>query len=114
MPHTMNPPLLDRLSGVIRAVFDCPDLEITRETSALDVDGWDSLTHTVLLLRVESEFGVRLPLDRTGALANVGELADVLRPLVAGDDVPGVRDDRTQWIILHGNCQMQYLADLLQ
>jgi acyl carrier protein len=74
--------LFTRLTDVMRDVFRCPDVPITRETSSLDIDGWDSLSHTILLLRVEKEFGVRLPLDRARTIANVGDLADLIEPLL--------------------------------
>jgi len=81
--HKHQVTLFTQLAGVIRDAFHCPDVEITRETSSLDIDGWDSLSHTILLLRVEKDFGVRLPLERTRTIANVGDLADLLEPLVS-------------------------------
>ena len=114
MTLTTNAPLFTRLTGVICDVFQCPDVPITRETSSLDIDGWDSLSHTILLLRVEKEFGVRLPLDRTRTIANVGDLADLIEPLIASDGATETARDKSRWIILHGNCQMGFLATLLQ
>jgi len=115
MTLTTNAPLFTRLTGVIRDVFQCPDVPIARDTSSLDIDGWDSLSHTILLLRVEKEFGVRLPLDRTRTLANVGDLADLIEPLLAPEPTPAAAgDEDVRWIILHGNCQMGFLGTLLQ
>jgi acyl carrier protein len=110
---TRNISFFGRLADVIRDVFGCPDLEVTRDTTSLDVDGWDSLSHTVLLLRVESAFEVRLPLDEARNSANVGELADLLQPLVSPNVTAVVADDDARWIILHGNCQMRDLSELL-
>ncbi len=64
--------------AIIRQTFRCPDAEITRETVALDVDGWDSLSHTTLILEVEKRFGLRLPTDKVYDLADVGELIDLV------------------------------------
>jgi acyl carrier protein len=114
MTLTTNAPLFTRLTAVIRDVFRCPAVPIARETSSLDIDGWDSLSHTILLLRVEKEFGVRLPLDRTRSVANVGDLADLLAPLIAPESTTAVVREETRWIILHGNCQMGFLGTLLQ
>lgn len=64
----------ERVSRVIRHTFRQPDLQVTADTTADDVDGWDSLTHTILLLNIEREFGLRfaplevLDLDKVGDL----------------------------------------------
>jgi len=53
---------------------------ITRETTAEDVDGWDSITHSLLMLEVERQLGVTLATEQMFELENVGDLVD----LVAG------------------------------
>lgn len=70
--------ILAQVGDIIRDTFRQKDVEITRETTALDVDGWDSLSHTMLLLDVETHFGVRLPAEKVYDLADVGELVDLI------------------------------------
>jgi len=70
--------IMTQVAGLIRETFDQPDVEIARDTVALDVDGWDSLSHTMLILAVEKQFGIRLPTDRVFELKDVGELVDLV------------------------------------
>ena len=70
--------IMAQVADIIRATFRQPDAQIDRDTVALDVDGWDSLSHTMLILEVEKTFGVRLPPDRVYELEDVGELVDVI------------------------------------
>lgn len=71
--------ILERVSRVMRKVFVIPEnAVITRSTSALDVEGWDSLSHSLFILAVEDEFGVDLPLDKTYEMQNIGELVDLI------------------------------------
>jgi acyl carrier protein len=70
--------ILAQVGDIIRETFRQKDVVITRETTALDVDGWDSLSHTMLLLDVETHFGARLPAERVYDLADVGELVDLI------------------------------------
>jgi acyl carrier protein len=110
--HPADTSILDRVADAVRDVFGCPDLDITRETTALDVDGWDSLTHTILLLRLESDFEIRLPFDRVATAANVGELADVIQSLAPAS--PGTaKDVDTRYVIMHGNCQFGFVLAML-
>jgi acyl carrier protein len=72
----MSKDVMDRLAGLIRETFSQPKAKINRDTLAEDIPGWDSLSHTILLLSVEEAFGARLP--ESVSYANVGELADAI------------------------------------
>ena len=67
------------LQQVFRMVFDTPDLVIAPETTANDVDGWDSLSHVNLILAVEQRFQVRLGTKQLLAMKNVGDLLAEVR-----------------------------------
>lgn len=73
----MTDTLLTRVGRVIGETFGDDSLQVTRETIADDVPGWDSLSHTILMLALEDEFGITLPADTKG-FANVGQLVDVI------------------------------------
>ena len=60
--------LLLRVQQVVRRVFGDDQLAVTPETSAEDVEGWDSLMHINVVVAVEKEFGVRF------ATAEISEL----------------------------------------
>jgi acyl carrier protein len=69
----------DVLEGVRAALVDTfldDTLVIDRTTTALDVPGWDSLAHTIVLLAVEKRFGITLPAGTD--FADVGELVDAV------------------------------------
>lgn len=73
-------PVFDRIQKVMVQTFRVPaGVAIERGTTSADIDGWDSLSHSLLIMNVEEEFGVDLPFDRVYELQNVGELADLLR-----------------------------------
>jgi acyl carrier protein len=69
---------ITRLQGVFRQVFDDDDIVIRPETTASDIDAWDSINHVNLVLAVEREFKVRLSTSGIASLKNVGELAKML------------------------------------
>lgn len=72
------PELNTRLEALFRKVFRKPDLNLTRELTAQDVPGWDSITNTELLAEVESQFGIRFTLKEVRQMRNVGDLMDLL------------------------------------
>lgn len=70
--------LLAEVERVFRSVFDQPDLVISRESSASNVDNWDSLTHINLVAAIEARFKVSFALGELEELKNVGDLLDLI------------------------------------
>lgn len=70
--------VMQRLGEVFCDVFDDEDLTITRQSTAADVYGWDSLMHVRLVLAVESAFSIRFKTSEVASFGNVGELVDAI------------------------------------
>lgn len=73
--------LLSETARIIRETVQSGPVAITRYTRAMDVRGWDSLSHTMILMQLEDGFGVQLPLERVLTLGTVGELVDLIAEL---------------------------------
>lgn len=70
--------IYERLNAVFQDVFDDEDIEVDDDTTAADVDGWDSLMHITLLDAVEEEFDISFDMKTVVKLKNVGEMVDVI------------------------------------
>lgn len=68
----------ERLNAVFADVFDDDELTVNDETTAADVDGWDSLMHITLIDAVEEEFDFSFDMKTIVKLKNVGEMVDVI------------------------------------
>ncbi len=68
----------ERLNAVFADVFDDEQLTVNDETTAADVDGWDSLVHITLIDAVEEEFDISFDMKTIVKLKNVGEMVDVI------------------------------------
>ncbi len=88
-PSSQDNDVLGQVASLIRSTFHQPNAQIDRETTAPDVDGWDSLSHTVLLLAIEKHFGVRLPMDQVFDLDTVGDLVDLIVETKSAEDGDG-------------------------
>lgn len=75
--------ILKQAGDIIRETLQCGPVEITRATQAMEVRGWDSLSHTMILMQLEDGFGVRLPMERVLGLGSVGELVDLIAEMRA-------------------------------
>jgi acyl carrier protein len=74
----MDQIIAERLTRTFQLIFDNPNLELRRSTSAKEVEGWDSLTYINLIVAIEREFGIRFTTAEIARLQNVGELADLI------------------------------------
>ena len=70
--------VFERMNEVFRDVFDDEDIEVTDETTADDIEDWDSLEHINLVNAMEEEFGVKFTTGEIVSLKNVGEMADLI------------------------------------
>lgn len=66
------------LKEIMIDVFDNDDLDIDQNTTADDVEEWDSLSHIRLIVRVERKFGVKFTNSEIESLKNVGDLAKLI------------------------------------
>lgn len=70
--------LYSKLTAIFREVFDEDELNVTPQTTADDLDGWDSLSHIRLVLAISKAFGVKFSASEIGNLKNVGEFASLI------------------------------------
>lgn len=70
--------LNERLTEVFRQIFDDEELELSDETVAADVEGWDSLNHVKLVVAIERAFGVKFSNREIGGWENVGDVRRAL------------------------------------
>ncbi|SEQ16564.1 acyl carrier protein [Lachnospiraceae bacterium NE2001] len=68
----------ERLNNVFRDVLDDESIELQDETVADDVDGWDSFEHINIIVAVEEEFGIKIPMGKVLTMKNVGEMVDII------------------------------------
>jgi acyl carrier protein len=77
MPRDENT-ILAELLPIFRRVFEDDEVVITRETTAHDVDGWNSLTHMSLISSVESHYGIKFKLAEIVRFKNVGDMCGAI------------------------------------
>lgn len=68
----------DRLNEVFRDVFDDENIVVNENTTADDIEDWDSLEHINLVVAIENEFGIKFSMGETTSLKNVGEMVSLI------------------------------------
>jgi acyl carrier protein len=69
---------------IIADVLDAPNLVVSKQTTADEVEGWDSFNHINIVLAIEQHFGIKVHTAEIEELRNVGELVElIVRKLAA-------------------------------
>jgi acyl carrier protein len=67
------------LNEIFRDFLADDTIDLKPETTADDVEGWDSSTHINIILAAEERFGVRMTSKEIEGLKSVGALVDMIK-----------------------------------
>ncbi len=69
----------NNLTKIFRELFSNTSIIISDNLTANDIDGWDSLTHMLLIVEIESFFSIKFKLKDLNKMKNVGELIKIIQ-----------------------------------
>ena len=73
--------ILGRLTNVFQDVFDDDSIVLTENSTADEIEEWDSLNQIKIILACEKEFNIKLNARDINTLENVGAMLEHLRKL---------------------------------
>jgi len=76
--------IYQRLTEILREVFDDDTVTARPDLTADQVAGWDSFAHLRVIFTVEQAFGVSFAASEISGLKNVGELAQLIQAKKSG------------------------------
>lgn len=68
--------IFEKLTVIFRDVMDNDEIELEENTTAEDIEEWDSLAHVQLIEKIEAVFGVRFSAKEMNSWDDVGEFVD--------------------------------------
>ena len=69
--------IFEKLNEIFIDVLDLDKCELTDETSANDIEEWDSLSHIQLIVAIEKSFNIKFTSLEIMKWANVGREAEI-------------------------------------
>lgn len=70
--------ILGKVQEIFRDVLDNDEIVLTPETTADDVEDWDSLTHIQLIVGIEKEMKIKFTSKEILSWKNVSEMIDCI------------------------------------
>lgn len=70
--------IIEKLTAIFHEVFSDNTIVLREDMTAADVERWDSLTHMLMITKVEEKFGIKFKLKELNKLKKVGDLISII------------------------------------
>ena len=70
--------ILKQVQEIFRDQLDDEYLVLESETTAMDVDEWDSLNHLMLVVGIEKHFNLKFTSKEIISLTNIGDIVNCI------------------------------------
>ena len=70
--------ILKQMQDIFIDVLDNDDIVLIEDTTADDIEDWDSLEHIHLVTAIEQEFKMKFTMGQVVSMKNVGEMVDII------------------------------------
>lgn len=71
--------IVEKIRTILKKVLKHENFIMSDDMSAKDVEGWDSLTHMVIITEIEKGLGVKFKLKELNKLNNMGSLIALIQ-----------------------------------
>ena len=75
--------IISKLTEIFHEVFNDDSIVLRDDMTASDVDSWDSLTHMLMITKVEETLNIKFKLRELNKLKQVGDLIAVIESKLA-------------------------------
>ena len=70
--------ILSKVQNIFRDLLDEENISLTSQTTANDIEEWDSLTHIQLVVAIEKSFKIKFTSKEILSWKNVGEMVETI------------------------------------
>lgn len=70
--------IIEKLTAIFHEIFNDNSIVLRDHMTAADVENWDSLTHMLMITKVEEVFGIKFKLKELNKLKMVGDLISII------------------------------------
>ncbi|MBP2832007.1 acyl carrier protein [Aquimarina sp. U1-2] len=71
--------ILSKVEHAFVTILEHDNFKLEDETTANDVDGWESVTHMMIITEIEKSFGIKFKLMDLMNMNNIGDLIQTIQ-----------------------------------
>ncbi|WP_029209490.1 acyl carrier protein [Aquimarina agarilytica] len=70
--------ILEKVKSALVTVLEHDNFQLTEDTTAHDVDGWESVTHMMIISEIEASLNIKFKLMDLMNMNSVGDLVRII------------------------------------
>ena len=70
--------IIKKIKEILVSILEHENFEMVDELEAKNVDGWDSLSHMLIITEIEKKFSIQFKLKELNKLNNLGSLLNLI------------------------------------
>ncbi|WP_117882495.1 acyl carrier protein [Aureibaculum luteum] len=74
--------IVEKLRDIFVRILEHEEFDIKDELSAADVNGWDSLSHMLIVGEVEDTFSIKFKFRELNKMKNLGDMIEIINSKV--------------------------------
>ncbi len=71
--------IIEKIRTVLVSVLKHENFEMKGETTAREIEGWDSLSHMIIITEIEEQFKIKFKLKELNKLKNLDSLIEIIQ-----------------------------------
>lgn len=75
--------IIAEVTNIFRDVLDNESIELTENTTAADIEEWDSLSHIQLIVAIEKHFKIKFTSVEISGFKNVGDMCRTIEQKIS-------------------------------
>ena len=73
-----NSEIINKLTSISKIIFNDDSIILTNNTTAKDIEDWDSLTHMLFISKIEKEFSIKFKMKEIFKMKNIGDMVEII------------------------------------
>jgi acyl carrier protein len=74
-----NEVIIKELNNIFKDILENEHLEISGNTTASEVENWDSLNHLILMMQIEKSFNIKFTAEEIQSFDNISSLVNKIK-----------------------------------
>ena len=75
----MNENIIKEMTGIVARVLQNDSIALHPDSTAKDIDGWDSLHHLLIIHAIEQHFGIKFTFREISSFKTTGDIAQLIQ-----------------------------------
>ena len=71
--------ILAKITGIFCTILKRQNIVLTDSSTTADIDGWDSLSHMMIIDSIEKSFGIKFKLMEIMKFSNIGDMVACIK-----------------------------------